>query len=175
MCGEQWPEMSHAAPVPGSPPRVRGTGSGIHCQHTIAGITPACAGNSELNEIAKLNTQLSAQIKESRIPSRITVARGVKTDIIDRKIKDGIYTEPGFTSTSLSEAQARNFAGKSKRATVLYIDIPKNAPALYLERLTDAPQQYEILLDRGSRFRYLRKGRMPDGTKFNHLELIVDD
>ena len=130
---------------------------------------------AESDEIAKLNAQLSSQIKDSRMPSKITVARGLKTNTIIGKIKDGIYTEPGFTSTSLSEAQARNFAGSDVGAVMVYIDIPTNAPALYLEKMTEARKQYEILLDRGSRFRYLREGKMPDGTKFYHLELIVDD
>lgn len=109
------------------------------------------------------------------MPSQITVARGLKFDTIAGKFKDGTYTEPGFTSTSLSEAQARNFADNKPTATMLYIDIPQNAPALYLEKMTEARKQYEILLDRGSRFRYLREGKMPDGTKYYHLELIVDD
>ena len=130
---------------------------------------------SESDEISKLNAQLSAQIKASRMPSQITVARGLKFDTIAGKFKDGTYTEPGFTSTSLSEAQARNFADNKPTATMLYIDIPQNAPALYLEKMTEARKQYEILLDRGSRFRYLREGKMPDGTKYYHLELIVDD
>lgn len=130
---------------------------------------------SESDEISKLNAQLSAQIKASRMPSKITVARGLKSDTIAGKFNDGIYTEPGFTSTSLSEAQARNFAGEKKGATLVYVDIPQNAPALYLEKMTGVRKQYEILLDRGSRFRYLRDGVMPDGTKYYHLELIVDD
>lgn len=130
---------------------------------------------AESDEIAKLNAQLSAQIKASRMPSKITVARGLKSDTVAGKLKDGTYTEPGFTSTSLSEAQARNFAGKDAGAVVVYIDIPQNAPALYLEKMTDVHKQYEILLDRGSKFRYLRRGKMPDGTIFYHLELIVDD
>ena len=130
---------------------------------------------AESDEIAKLNAQLSAQIKASRMPTKITVARGLKSDTIVGKFKDGTYPEPGFTSTSLSEAQARNFAGKDAGAVVVYIDIPQNAPALYLEKMTDVHKQYEILLDRGSKFRYLRRGKMPDGTIFYHLELIVDD
>ena len=109
------------------------------------------------------------------MPSKITVARGLKSDTIAGKFNDGIYTEPGFTSTSLSEAQARNFAGEKKGATLVYVDIPQNAPALYLEKMTGVRKQYEILLDRGSRFRYLRDGVMPDGTKYYYLELIVDD
>ena len=80
-----------------------------------------------------------------------------------------------ITSTSLSEAQARSFAGKDVGAVMVYIDIPQNAPALYLEKMTEKKRQYEILLDRGSKFRYLRKGEMRDGTKYYHLELIIDD
>ena len=75
----------------------------------------------------------------------------------------------------MSEAQARNFAGKDVGAVMVYIDIPQNAPALYLEEMTEKKRQYEILLDRGSRFRYLSDSNMLDDTKYYHLELIVDD
>ena len=46
VCGEQFSgEDAHEVRV-GSPPRVRGTGGFYPGQHSVCGITPACAGNS---------------------------------------------------------------------------------------------------------------------------------
>ena len=46
MCGEQYLKSLRHPFGTGSPPRVRGTGSGENKIHKGAGITPACAGNS---------------------------------------------------------------------------------------------------------------------------------
>ena len=45
MCGEQCLELANLAGIPGSPPRVRGTGNIFHKACILHRITPACAGN----------------------------------------------------------------------------------------------------------------------------------
>ena len=45
MCGEQWVALAKVMAAVGSPPRVRGTGSGNVSILINGGITPACAGN----------------------------------------------------------------------------------------------------------------------------------
>ena len=46
VCGEQPVRSGHPIKLRGSPPRVRGTGTGINCSPKGTRITPACAGNS---------------------------------------------------------------------------------------------------------------------------------
>ena len=48
MCGEQYMKGFDMRDKSGSPPRVRGTASGSEARADMAGITPACAGNSAL-------------------------------------------------------------------------------------------------------------------------------
>ena len=47
MCGEQLQKKKMRQPVKGSPPRVRGTDHDVPHGKAAAGITPACAGNSQ--------------------------------------------------------------------------------------------------------------------------------
>ena len=53
MCGEQETGGSTFPASQGSPPRVRGTVTICICLHQLAGITPACAGNSLLPHFLK--------------------------------------------------------------------------------------------------------------------------
>ena len=46
VCGEQVNSSYILSSLPGSPPRVRGTGPGADCCGGVCRITPACAGNS---------------------------------------------------------------------------------------------------------------------------------
>ena len=46
VCGEQFAGIGKNMALGGSPPRVRGTASGICTVTSIYRITPACAGNS---------------------------------------------------------------------------------------------------------------------------------
>ena len=46
MCGEQNQLLMDQVPIPGSPPRVRGTVLQESMGNLGGGITPACAGNS---------------------------------------------------------------------------------------------------------------------------------
>ena len=48
MCGEQNQLLMDQVPIPGSPPRVRGTAAPGSRAGPAEGITPACAGNSFL-------------------------------------------------------------------------------------------------------------------------------
>ena len=45
MCGEQNQLLMDQVPIPGSPPRVRGTAYWVSTHLARHGITPACAGN----------------------------------------------------------------------------------------------------------------------------------
>ena len=47
VCGEQLQKKKMRQPVKGSPPRVRGTDHDVPHGKAAAGITPACAGNSQ--------------------------------------------------------------------------------------------------------------------------------
>ena len=48
VCGEQFALSMDPSDSSGSPPRVRGTVAAMGLQGVLAGITPACAGNSPL-------------------------------------------------------------------------------------------------------------------------------
>ena len=48
MCGEQVTVAEPIAAEMGSPPRVRGTDLRFQCLAFVGGITPACAGNSQM-------------------------------------------------------------------------------------------------------------------------------
>ena len=48
VCGEQACGSCKEDRMKGSPPRVRGTGLSMTCPSSSVGITPACAGNSDI-------------------------------------------------------------------------------------------------------------------------------
>ena len=53
MCGEKEMPLPGATRDPGSPPRVRGKGPAAMSRTAWAGITPACAGKSELHGLER--------------------------------------------------------------------------------------------------------------------------
>ncbi len=54
MCGEQNLNIMFNGKVAGSPPRVRGTESGVISAASQERITPACAGNSLVQSMLNL-------------------------------------------------------------------------------------------------------------------------
>ena len=71
-----------------------------------------------------------------------------------------VFEDKGFTSTSLSKDVAKQFAGKGmnvmdaeKISHLIEYHAPKGTKAGYVEGLSSTPEEFEMLLDRGQKYR----------------------
>jgi hypothetical protein len=108
-------------------------------------------GSIYADELNFINRAMSkASLNES-----ITVYRGVGSRvrfeqlINNLKVGETVLLDKGFISTSLKPDIAMQFTTSTKRLKIL---VPKGAKALCLEQITEAPFEFEVLLNRGSVF-----------------------
>jgi hypothetical protein len=81
---------------------------------------------------------------------------------------DDVIEDKGFVSTSSDETRAIGF-GRSRDSTILQIHVPKGSKAMSVKELSGFAAEEEILLNKESKFRILKKV----GNKL-HVELIGD-
>jgi hypothetical protein len=110
--------------------------------------------------LAPLIDAMVEAMKHAVAPMDMTVFRGVRSTwglMVALMTPGTIFTDPGFSSTSLDEKRAREFMRKRRSGRLLEIVIPKGyAGAAYVH---DVPavqkKQFELLLAPGARFRVL--------------------
>jgi hypothetical protein len=98
------------------------------------------------------------------VPENITVYRGTIAQTYE--VGDE-FTDPGFASTSLTISRAQDFAAwqtersewpeedgpKQPPGVVAEIRVPKGTRAIYLDAVTKGVDEFELLLDRGLKYR----------------------
>lgn len=134
-------------------------------------------------EYEKKAADLSAALNKARTTSDMVFHRGVKDDFVRSLLAqvgvdangmyasnmksalqntpglgDKVFQDKGFTSTSLSRDVAKRFAKSDARplenqSHLIEYHAPKGTKAAYVEGLTASEGEFEMLLDRGQKFK----------------------
>lgn len=131
---------------------------------------------------AKSVETLDKAIANHPVQEDLYVYRGMSAEDAKDLEEKGSVTNPGFTSTTFSQSQARKFSTgltgltREKRSgRVIRIRIPKGYNALPLGTLGFRPQEQEVILPRNTKFAVKRLGNtiyldvvgQDKATKFN--------
>jgi ADP-ribosyltransferase exoenzyme len=101
-------------------------------------------------------------------PTNMLVYRGVSTRYKDFQPGD-IFQDNGYPSTSISEYNADSW----KSGGTLEIRVPKGHKGIYIDTISNAPQEQEFLLPRGTKFRVVSNNRNQITNKFRMVLEIV--
>lgn len=117
-------------------------------------------------EVKKWTNTLEKAFEHTKTKEDMVVYRGFATNISIGLNAGDIIEDKGFVSTSSDEKRASGF-GRARDATVLQIHVPKGSKAMSVKELSGFTAEEEILLNKNSKFRILKKV----GNKL-HVELV---
>lgn len=133
---------------------------------TSSGVNKPLRSNKPIPFLALKNKidLLDSAISKSSLPRDIEVFRIVRSNFFEKKLLPNIGNEiidNGFLSTTPSAVAARDLLSTLSEDyrgpySILKLHIPKNYNAIAMtEHLTENPDDMELLLKRGTRFRLL--------------------
>lgn len=151
----------------------------------------------DLSEYEGIGEKISEELSKFKLPEPINVRRavgnvdyitGATSSVEDMKNSIGkVFTEKGFTSTTICADSALPFASSEKtkftRAT-LEIYVPPNSRGAYIYKISEHPAEFEYLLDKNTKFKIIDAGEREVIDKytsettierFMKLEVIPDD
>ncbi len=112
--------------------------------------------------------QLDSAIRKSRLLEPVRLFRATFAEDFDRFVRDGIFHDPAYASTSLCECNLGGHfvSGFSRNPIKLVISCPQGANALYLELTDDNGEtESECLLPRCGRYRIDAERPRVTGTR----------
>lgn len=125
-----------------------------------------CYGN--LDGYKEISDGVSAEISKFRLSTDLNVKRvvgdvgyitGGGSSVDDMVASIGkLYTEKGFTSTTIAQDAQLPFGGHKDTQTVLDIIVPKSTRGAYIYKMADNPAEFEFLIDRGTTYKILDAG-----------------
>ena len=125
-----------------------------------------CYGN--LDGYKELSDGVSAEISKFKLSTDLNVKRvvgdvgyitGGGSSVDDMVASIGkLYTEKGFTSTTIAQDAQLPFGGHKDTQTVLDIIVPKSTRGAYIYKMADNPAEFEFLIDRGTTYKVLDAG-----------------
>lgn len=125
-----------------------------------------CYGN--LDGYKKISDGVSAEISKFKLSTDLNVKRvvgdvgyitGGGSSVDDMVASIGkLYTEKGFTSTTIAQDAQLPFGGHKDTQTVLDIIVPKSTRGAYIYKMADNPAEFEFLIDRGTTYKVLDAG-----------------
>ena len=125
-----------------------------------------CYGN--LDGYKEISDGVSAEISKFKLPTDLNVKRvvgdvsyitGGGSSVDDMVASIGkLYTEKGFTSTTIAQDAQLPFGGHKDTQTVLDIIVPKSTRGAYIYKMADNPAEFEFLIDRGTTYKVLDAG-----------------
>lgn len=153
-----------------------------------------CYGEAELSKYEGIGNKISEELSKFKLHEPINVRRsvgnvdyitGATSSIEDMKKSIGkIYTEKGFTSTTICSDTMLPFGGSKSTKTVLDIYVPTNSRGAYIYKISDSPAEFEYLLDKNTKFKIIDAGEREITDKYTNktfkerymkLEVIPDD
>ena len=156
-----------------------------------------CYGEAELSKYEGIGNKISEELSKFKLHEPINVRRvvgnvdyitGATSSIEDMKNSIGkLFTEKGFTSTTVLSDSALPFAsGKKTESTRATLDIyvPPNSRGAYIYKISEHPAEFEYLLDRNTKYKVIDAGEREVVDKytgkttierFMKLEVIPDD
>lgn len=125
-----------------------------------------CYGN--LDGYKEISDGVSAEISKFKLSTDLSVKRvvgdvgyitGGGSSVDDMVASIGkLYTEKGFTSTTIAQDAQLPFGGHKDTQTVLDIIVPKSTRGAYIYKMADNPAEFEFLIDRGTTYKILDAG-----------------
>ena len=125
-----------------------------------------CYGN--LDGYKEISDGVSAEISKFKLSTDLNVKRvvgdvgyitGGGSSVDDMVESIGkLYTEKGFTSTTIAQDAQLPFGGHKDTQTVLDIIVPKSTRGAYIYKMADNPAEFEFLIDRGTTYKVLDAG-----------------
>ena len=125
-----------------------------------------CYGN--LDGYKEISDGVSAEISKFKLSTDLNVKRvvgdvgyitGGGSSVDDMVASIGkLYTEKGFTSTTIAQDAQLPFGGHKDTQTVLDIIVPKATRGAYIYKMADNPAEFEFLIDRGTTYKVLDAG-----------------
>lgn len=116
--------------------------------------------------VADLDAAFSTAIaKES-----FKVYRGVSVEFAEKLSKGKAFVDKAFSSTTSDKNIAKEFSGK--RGVVMEISVPKGAKALSLKDVSQYPEEKEVLLNRGGKYKVKGESIDDSGNKVLHVEYV---
>lgn len=92
-----------------------------------------------------------------RVPQDMKVLRGIHGEDVFAKLEQGtVFEDKGFVSTTVGYNEVATREGKGHY--MLEIQVPKGSKGIYVQRISEFPEEEELLLPRGSRFNVISKG-----------------
>ena len=90
-----------------------------------------------------------------------------------------VFQDKGFTSTSLSRSVAKDFAKSDARplenqSHLIEYHAPKGTKAAYVEGLTATEDEFEMLLDRGQKYKIREILDASDELGYGAMKFIID-
>ena len=155
-------------------------------------------------EYEKKAADLSSALNKTRTSSDMVLHRGVKDDFVRSLLAQvgingtGMYAtqmkqalqnvsglgnmvfqDKGFTSTSLSRSVAKDFAKSDARplenqSHLIEYHAPKGTKAAYVEGLTATEDEFEMLLDRGQKYKIREILDASDELGYGAMKFIID-
>ena len=122
------------------------------------------------DKITTLITHLDQAISKSAVPETLVMYRGITNVNFDKIGIGGAFLDKAYSSITAKLATAKKFAA-GKKSTLLSITIPKGAKGLYLNGLSQFPDEQEVLLPRSSQYRIDRK-ESKGGRQILHVTLL---
>lgn len=119
---------------------------------------------------------LDSAISKSELPENTVLYRGMElNDNLRNNIKPGAtFTDQAYTSTSLDQGNPSRFAG-GENGAVMRIKAQKGQKGLAMQSISDYPEEKEVLLPRGTKYKITGVTRDPDtGRTFIDAEIIGD-
>ncbi len=103
--------------------------------------------------------KLNEPLKLRRCVGNVDFITGASSSVEDMKKAIGkIYTEKGFTSTSVYGEAYTIFGGNSPTKTTLEIVAPIHTKGAYIYKISDSPAEFEFLIDKNTSFKILDAG-----------------
>ncbi len=121
---------------------------------------------------------LDEALSKTKLPEDVITYRGIKAKAVERLLESGgavagnVITNKIFMSSSLDKSVAETFAGKveqdivGNKKTLIELRLPKGTHAAYVGKISDLPDEYEVIIKPGVKFKVL-------GMKESEKERIV--
>lgn len=126
-----------------------------------------CFG-SDLSEYKKISDGISEELSKFKLNTPLLLRRtvgevgyitGKTSSLEDMKSSIGrIFTEKGFTSTTVCADAQLPFGGFRDTKTTLEIYAPRSTRGAYIYKTSDSPAEFEFLIDKNTKFKVLDAG-----------------
>jgi len=115
--------------------------------------------------------QMDKLFEKASTKEDMTVFRGISDKSFLDKLKPGdSWQDKSFSSTTSSEAEAKNFA-RGDNSAIMEIRVPKGSKAVSVKDISQFPNEEEVVMNRGGKFKVVE---VIKGTRTRKARVIVE-